>query len=82
MTRSFDRRSALVRLSRVKILMFGWEYPPLMTGGLGTACHGLVTSLLGQGQDVVFVMPAEEESGPSDSPPDGDAAGAASGRGP
>ena len=28
-----------------KILMLGWEYPPHLTGGLGTACHGLVNAL-------------------------------------
>jgi len=28
-----------------KVLMLGWEYPPFLTGGLGTACHGLVNAL-------------------------------------
>jgi glycogen synthase len=41
----------------VKILMFGWEFPPLMTGGLGTACQGLVKSLIGRGVDVDFIIP-------------------------
>ena len=26
----------------MKILMFGWEFPPHISGGLGTACYGLV----------------------------------------
>ncbi len=40
--------------------MFGWEFPPRMTGGLGTACHGLVQSLIGQGIDVSFVIPSRD----------------------
>jgi hypothetical protein len=23
------------------VLMLGWEFPPFIAGGLGTACHGL-----------------------------------------
>lgn len=44
----------------MKVLMFGWEFPPRMTGGLGTACHGLVQSLIGQGVDVSFVIPSRD----------------------
>ena len=28
-----------------RVLMLGWEYPPFLTGGLGTACYGLVNAL-------------------------------------
>ncbi|HHB51538.1 MAG TPA: glycosyltransferase family 1 protein, partial [Saprospiraceae bacterium] len=41
----------------MKILMFGWEFPPHITGGLGTASYGLVKGLLKQGADVTFVVP-------------------------
>jgi len=41
----------------MKVLMFGWEFPPHITGGLGTACYGLTKSLLKQGVDVIFVAP-------------------------
>ena len=41
----------------MKVLMLGWELPPLITGGLGTACHGLLTALEQEGNDVVFIMP-------------------------
>ncbi|MBI3535691.1 MAG: glycosyltransferase [Deltaproteobacteria bacterium] len=41
----------------MKILMLGWEYPPHMSGGLGTACHGLTTALSQLGVDVHFVIP-------------------------
>lgn len=40
-----------------KVLMFGWEFPPHISGGLGTACFGLVSGLLEHGLDVLFVVP-------------------------
>lgn len=42
---------------KVKVLMFGWEFPPHIAGGLGTACLGLVKGLARQEVDVLFVMP-------------------------
>ena len=42
----------------MKILMFGWEFPPHISGGLGTACFGLTRGLTGSGDtDVIFVVP-------------------------
>ncbi len=41
----------------MKVLMFGWEFPPHITGGLGTACFGLTKGLLNQGIEVIFVVP-------------------------
>jgi len=37
--------------------MFGWEFPPHIAGGLGTACYGLTRGLAGRGVDVKFVVP-------------------------
>ena len=37
--------------------MFGWEFPPHITGGLGTACYGLTKGLIHRGAEVVFVVP-------------------------
>lgn len=37
--------------------MFGWEFPPHITGGLGTACYGMCKGLLAQGVEVIFVAP-------------------------
>lgn len=37
--------------------MFGWEFPPYNSGGLGTACEGLCKGLLAEGAEVTFVMP-------------------------
>ncbi|MCX6248210.1 MAG: glycosyltransferase family 4 protein [Bacteroidetes bacterium] len=41
----------------MRVLMFGWEFPPHITGGLGTACFGLVKGLGKHGVDVIFVVP-------------------------
>jgi len=41
----------------MKVLMFGWEFPPHITGGLGTACYGMTRGLLKQGAEVLFVVP-------------------------
>jgi len=41
----------------MKVLMFGWEFPPHITGGLGTACYGLVKGLVKHGVEVIFVIP-------------------------
>ncbi|HET57346.1 MAG TPA: glycosyltransferase family 1 protein [Deltaproteobacteria bacterium] len=46
----------------MKILMFGWEFPPSVSGGLGTACRGLADGLLANGAEVVFVAPGAEAS--------------------
>jgi glycosyltransferase involved in cell wall biosynthesis len=41
----------------MRVLMFGWEFPPHITGGLGTACFGLTKGLVKNGVDVIFVVP-------------------------
>lgn len=46
------------------VLMLGWEFPPFITGGLGTACHGLTRALDRRGVRVTFVLPrAIEDDG-------------------
>ncbi len=45
----------------MKVLMFGWEFPPFKSGGLGTACYDLSKGLSNQGVDVTFVMPFAPE---------------------
>ncbi len=37
--------------------MLGWEYPPHIAGGLGTACEGLTRALANQGVSIHFVVP-------------------------
>ena len=41
----------------MKVLMFGWEFPPHITGGLGTACFGMTKGLAKNGVEVLFVVP-------------------------
>ena len=42
----------------MKVLMFGWEFPPHIAGGLGTACYGIVKGLANNGVETIFVMPS------------------------
>ena len=37
--------------------MFGWEFPPHISGGLGTACYGLTKGLAHNGVEVSLVVP-------------------------
>jgi glycogen synthase len=42
----------------MKVLMFGWEFPPHISGGLGTACYGLTKGLHAIGDvEILFVVP-------------------------
>ncbi len=41
----------------MRIFMLGWEFPPFITGGLGTACHGLTKAMDARGLKITFVMP-------------------------
>jgi glycosyltransferase involved in cell wall biosynthesis len=46
----------------MRIFMLGWEFPPYISGGLGTACHGLTRALSDLGQQIIFVLPKPIES--------------------
>jgi glycosyltransferase involved in cell wall biosynthesis len=41
----------------MRVLMLGWEYPPHISGGLGTACEGLTVALARLGTEILFVVP-------------------------
>lgn len=41
----------------MRIFMLGWEFPPFIAGGLGTACYGLTKALARAGHEVQFVLP-------------------------
>ena len=43
----------------MRVLMFGWEFPPFISGGLGTACYGLSRGLVSSGVEVTFVLPTK-----------------------
>ncbi len=44
----------------MRVLMFGWEFPPYMSGGLGTACYGMTRALAEKGVHINFVLPRME----------------------
>jgi glycosyltransferase involved in cell wall biosynthesis len=41
----------------MKVFMLGWEFPPYISGGLGTACYGLTKALDQMGVQITFVLP-------------------------
>ena len=42
----------------MKVLMFGWEFPPHILGGLGTASFGLTRGMAMQpDMDITFCIP-------------------------
>jgi len=47
----------------MKVLMYGWEFPPFISGGLGTACYGITKGLLENEVEVTFVLPTKKGKG-------------------
>ena len=50
----------------MRVLELGWEFPPHISGGLGTACQGLGEGLASHGVEVPLVLPrisGEEAAG-------------------
>lgn len=45
----------------MKVLTFGWDFPPSRNGGLGVACFGLTRELVDSGVEVIFVLPKKQE---------------------
>ncbi|MCB9907394.1 MAG: glycosyltransferase family 4 protein [Planctomycetes bacterium] len=41
----------------MRVLMLGWEFPPHISGGLGTACQGICEGLAASEVEVLFVVP-------------------------
>ncbi len=41
----------------MRVFMLGWEFPPHISGGLGTACYGMTRGLDEIGVEVSFVLP-------------------------
>ncbi len=46
----------------MKVFMLGWEFPPFISGGLGTACYGLTKAMGQLGIKVTFVLPKMVDS--------------------
>src|SRR5688500_2467865 len=45
------------------VLMLGWEFPPFISGGLGTACYGLTRAMSRRGDQVLFILPGPTRMG-------------------
>lgn len=43
--------------ANLKILMYGWEFPPNISGGLGIACYAMVRSLMQQNIGINLILP-------------------------
>ncbi|UCG53390.1 MAG: glycogen/starch synthase, partial [Candidatus Latescibacterota bacterium] len=54
----------------MRILMLGWEFPPYISGGLGTACRGLTDAMRRLQTRILFVLPraidSQEQTGPDE----------------
>ena len=48
----------------MRVLMFGWEFPPYKSGGLGTACYGMSRALAKKGTEILFVLPQTPSNAP------------------
>jgi glycogen(starch) synthase len=46
----------------MKVFMLGWEFPPFISGGLGTACYGLTKALDEMGVQITFVLPTATQA--------------------
>src|SRR5687767_12361116 len=54
--RSFSSHSESA-VAFMRVFMLGWEFPPFISGGLGTACYGLTKAMSSIGTDILFVLP-------------------------
>lgn len=50
------------RKTTMRVFMLGWEFPPFISGGLGTACYGLTRALSRRQNGVTFVLPKTVDS--------------------
>ena len=48
--------------AQIRVFMLGWEFPPFISGGLGTACYGLTRGMDQLGVKVTFVLPKMVDS--------------------
>jgi glycosyltransferase involved in cell wall biosynthesis len=51
----------MAKIGPMKVLMLGWEFPPHISGGLGTACFGLTESLIRSDTKILFVIPKTDK---------------------
>lgn len=48
-------------MKKINVLMYGYEYPPMISGGLGVACEGLTKELAKHQLNLTFVLPRKGE---------------------
>jgi glycogen(starch) synthase len=48
-------------MKKIKVLMLGWEFPPIINGGLGVACLGL-SKALSKEVDLTLILPKSDPS--------------------
>ena len=63
MPERYSARNALaisVRGPPMKVAALTWEFPPVITGGLGMACYGIVKALLKHQTHVDLIMPTKQ----------------------
>ncbi|MFC1676486.1 glycosyltransferase [Planctomycetota bacterium] len=46
----------------MRVFMLGWEFPPFISGGLGTACYGLTKAMSELGLGITFCLPKMVDS--------------------
>lgn len=44
-------------MANIKVLMYGWEFPPRISGGLGTACYAIAQELSQLAVDLTLILP-------------------------
>ncbi|MCK4429328.1 MAG: glycosyltransferase family 4 protein, partial [Candidatus Aenigmarchaeota archaeon] len=49
-------------MGQVKVLMFGWEFPPHSIGGLGNVTYNLTNALAEYGTKISLILPVKGES--------------------
>ncbi|MBN1361679.1 MAG: glycosyltransferase [Sedimentisphaerales bacterium] len=49
----------------MRALMLGWEFPPFITGGLGTACYGLTQAMEQLRTEILFLLPVAADALPA-----------------
>lgn len=48
-------------MKKPRVLMLGWEFPPIISGGLGIACYGIAKSV-SQKADLTLILPRTDEN--------------------
>jgi len=50
----------------MKVLMYGWEFPPRISGGLGVACYAIVNELAKKHVNLTLILPQTGNPDPID----------------